>query len=95
MHLLVDSQKHKLGLYKAVFLALKWQIMAPIPAGISLVAFTICQPILLDKFLQYLTESPQAPNSANHGYGFMAAYAIVYVGIAVITVPTYQRPHQL
>lgn len=69
-------------LHKVVFSALKWNILAPVLARLALIAFTICQSVLLDSFLRYLAQ-PEGPNSQNHGYGFMAAYAIVYLGIGV------------
>lgn len=69
-------------LYKVVYSSMKWQLLSPIPARLTLIGFTILQPLLLNSFLSYL-EEPEAPNSANHGYGFMVAYAVVYSGIAV------------
>lgn len=43
-------------------------------------AFTICQPLVLNQFLAFL-EHPE--ESINHGYGLIGAYGLVYLGIAL------------
>lgn len=60
----------------------KWQLFAPIIPRIVLIVFTFCQPLLLNRFISYLAE-PEGPESANIGYGLIAAYGIVYLGLAV------------
>lgn len=61
---------------------LKWQLLAPVPGRLSLVAFTLIQPLLVNRFLSYL-EEPENKNSANYGYGLIFAYGLVYIGMAV------------
>lgn len=61
-----------------------WELLSPIPARISLIAFTICQPLLLNKFLSYLGSSETA-NSTNYGVGLIVAYGVVYLGMAIST----------
>lgn len=43
-------------------------------------AFTICQPLVLNQFLAFLENSEE---SINRGYGLIGAYALVYLGIAL------------
>lgn len=62
--------------------AFKWQLLAPILPRIVLIAFTFCQPLLLNRFITYLA-NPGGSESANIGYGLVAAYGIVYLGLAV------------
>jgi hypothetical protein len=62
------------------------QFLAPIPPRLCLIAFTFCQPLLLNRVLQYLTDSKQEPN-INVGYGLIGAYGIVYLGLAVRLTP--------
>lgn len=55
-----------------------------VPARIALVAFTVCQPLLLNEFLSYLG-TPESPNSTEYGIGLVLAYGIVYLGMAIST----------
>lgn len=64
--------------------SLKWPLLAPIPGRAALVLFTMCQPLLLNKFVGYLQE-PENADSVNQGYGFILAYTATYLGIAVST----------
>ncbi|KAH8681362.1 multidrug resistance-like protein [Xylariales sp. PMI_506] len=59
---------------------LKWPILAAVPPRLILVAFTICQPFLLNRFLLYLQNPLE---SINIGYGLIGAYGIVYIGMAI------------
>lgn len=43
-------------------------------------AFTICQPLVLNRFLAFL-ERPE--EDTNRGYGLIGAYGLVYLGIAL------------
>ncbi|KAI1853220.1 hypothetical protein JX266_001926 [Neoarthrinium moseri] len=72
------DDKHKL--LNACVVTLKWPILAAVPPRLILVGFTICQPLLLERFLQYLRDMNE---SANISYGLIAAYGLVYVGMAV------------
>ena len=72
--------KHRLLLEMAN--TFKWQLFAPVTPRIFLIVFTFCQPLLLNRFISYLAE-PERPESTNIGYGLIAAYGIVYLGLAV------------
>lgn len=60
----------------------KLELFAPVLPRIILVVFTFCQPLLLNRFINYLAK-PEELESANIGYGLVAAYGIVYLGLAV------------
>ncbi|KAL3427034.1 hypothetical protein PVAG01_00542 [Phlyctema vagabunda] len=79
-----ESKTHNYQLLWALCCSLKWQLLAPVPGRLALLAFTICQPLLLHTFINYLRE-PESPNRANVGYGMIVAYAVVYSGIALST----------
>ncbi|KAI2814154.1 hypothetical protein CBS115989_8778 [Aspergillus niger] len=51
---------------------------------LCLSAFTIMQPLLVDKITTYAA-LPETPETRNKGYGLIAASGIVYFGIAVST----------
>ncbi|KAJ0346519.1 hypothetical protein COL154_008012 [Colletotrichum chrysophilum] len=61
--------------------ALRWSIMAPVMPRLAQVAFTLCQPLLLRKFLRYL--AGEATFVGNTGYAFIITYGLVYLGIAI------------
>jgi ATP-binding cassette subfamily C (CFTR/MRP) protein 1 len=63
---------------------LKWQMLAVIPPRIALLVFTVCQPILIQELLSYLS-APEVPASNSIGYGLIGAYALVYTGSAIAT----------
>ncbi|KAF4969630.1 hypothetical protein FSARC_3209 [Fusarium sarcochroum] len=59
---------------------LRWSIIAVILPRLALLAFTICQPLILNRLLVFLDDASQ---SINIGYGLIAAYGLVYSGIAI------------
>ena len=61
---------------------LKWRILAVVFPRIIFLALTICQPILIQELLTYLS-APNETESKNVGYGLVGAYALVYLGTAV------------
>jgi ATP-binding cassette subfamily C (CFTR/MRP) protein 1 len=62
---------------------LKWPLIGVMPLRIALLAFTFCQPLLLQSLLSYLGQS--GPTSPNVGHGLISAYVFVYLGMAVST----------
>ena len=66
----------------AIFRSLKWPSLAPILPRLAQTGFTICQPFLLGQFLRYLQDPPSTAKEAT-GYGFIAAYALTYIGMAL------------
>ena len=82
----MDFEKGDQKLLFAVAKALKGPLLAPIPARLALIGFTISQPLLVNRLLNYLSE-PKTPENINVGYGIIAAYGVVYIGIAVCISP--------
>ncbi|KAL9109116.1 MAG: hypothetical protein Q9227_006207 [Pyrenula ochraceoflavens] len=79
-----SSSKSGHRLLRVVLRALTWQLLAPVVPRLALIAFTICQPLLLNRFLGFL-QTPNESQGVYTGYGLIGAYGIVYLGIAVST----------
>ncbi|TQV93497.1 ABC multidrug transporter [Cordyceps javanica] len=75
-----QSKKH--ALLWTFIMHYKWQILAAMPARLAYSAFTIAQPFLVQRVLDYVA-APPAESDKNTGYGLIAAYALVYIGIAI------------
>ncbi|KAH6979576.1 P-loop containing nucleoside triphosphate hydrolase protein [Fusarium venenatum] len=74
----VPARKHRLIL--CCITTLQWPIVAVIVPRLALLAFTICQPLILNRLLVFLGDASQP---INIGYGLIAAYGLVYTGIAL------------
>ncbi|KAG5824345.1 hypothetical protein H9Q74_005558 [Fusarium xylarioides] len=72
------ARKHRL--ISCCVMTLRWSIIAVVLPRLALLAFTICQPLILNRLLVFLDDSSQ---SINIGYGIIAAYGLVYSGIAL------------
>ncbi|KAJ0161488.1 ABC transporter C family member 8, partial [Colletotrichum tanaceti] len=59
---------------------LKWQLLAVILPRIFLLGFTICRPLVLNRFLDFLQNTPE---DVSYGYGLIGAYGFVYLGISI------------
>lgn len=88
INIIIARRQKKPSLFGALCKSLKWQLLAPIPGRLCLVAFTFGQPLLLNRFVTYLQE-PESVHSANYGYGLILAYAVVYLGMAVSLQPPF------
>lgn len=73
-------QGDKFGLLKVLARTLKVSLLLPIPLRLALLGFTFCQPLLIEKLLEYLSH-PEL--DANFGYGFIGASILIYSGIAI------------
>jgi ABC-type multidrug transport system fused ATPase/permease subunit len=69
--------------------AVKWPLLAGVPARACVVAFNFCQPLLLERSLSFFN-SPVNASSNNIGYGLIGAYIMVYTGLA-ISMGQYQH----
>lgn len=49
---------------------------------LAFTGFNFAQPFLVERVLNFMTE-PEHVNSDNYARGLVAAYAIVYIGLAV------------
>lgn len=67
-----------------IFSALKWPILAPVPAYMILVGLQLAQPFMISTIMAYLA-SPvdHTEDQRNIGYGLIGAYGLVYISIAV------------
>ncbi|KAF5689105.1 multidrug resistance-associated 1 [Fusarium circinatum] len=72
------ARKHRL--ISCCVMTLRWSIIAVVLPRLALLAFTICQPLILNRLLVFLGDTSQ---SINVGYGIIAAYGLVYSGIAL------------
>jgi len=76
----LGSDSHKYRLVTSCLLALRWPLAAVIVPRLVQLAFTICQPLVLNRFLLFLDNAKQPDRI---GYGLVGAYGLVYIGIAV------------
>lgn len=72
---------------------LTWPLLAPVFPRAALLALTICQPLLLQQLLAYLSASAET-TSGSTGYGIIAAYALVYTGSAIATGFYWHKQYQ-
>lgn len=72
----------KFGLVKVLMRTLKVALLLPIPPRLALLCFTFCQPLFLEKLLDYLS---QPELDENVGYGFIGASILIYSGLAIST----------
>ncbi|KAI7551399.1 hypothetical protein KC331_g2578, partial [Hortaea werneckii] len=75
------SKKHRL--IKALLSTLKWQLALTIVPRVLLIALKFSQPFLLDRLLTLLNSGKSA-NSSRQAWGMILAFALVYLGIAVV-----------
>ncbi|KAK2776790.1 ABC multidrug transporter [Colletotrichum kahawae] len=75
-----SSRPHSYRLVWACIGTLKWQLLTVVPARLCLLGFTICQPLVLNCFLDFLQDPSE---NVNHGYGLIGAYGLVYLGISI------------
>jgi ATP-binding cassette subfamily C (CFTR/MRP) protein 1 len=74
-----SGQKH--GLANALAKVLAVPFLLPVGPRIALIAFQMCQPLLINSVLDYL-QQPQEESSQNVGYGLIGATILIYIGIA-------------
>ncbi|KAL6807735.1 P-loop containing nucleoside triphosphate hydrolase protein [Trichoderma sp. SZMC 28013] len=74
-----STQANKHRLIFCCIVTLRSAIISVIVPRLFLLAFTICQPLVLTRFLGFLNDETQ---SVNVGYGLIGAYGLVYLGIA-------------
>jgi Na+/proline symporter len=60
----------------------KWDILAGVIPRLAYTGFSFAQPFLVQRVLDFLSEA-EGPNSHTEAYYLIAAYGIVYVGLAV------------
>lgn len=70
----------KYGLVKTLIRTLSGPLLLPVIPRLALLAFTFCQPLFIEKMLDYLSSSEL---NANVGYGLIGASVLIYSGIAI------------
>lgn len=80
----LKQQQRSYASMRALASTLKWSILMAVFPRLIMLSLTVCQPILLNKLLDYLGK-PSESMSKGVGYGLIGAYALVYIGIAVST----------
>lgn len=76
----IAPQTTKYKLITCCLKTLKWPLLGIVVPRLCLLAFTICQPLLLIRFLAFLQDPAE---EVYIGYGLIGAYALVYIGISV------------
>ncbi|KAH8723179.1 P-loop containing nucleoside triphosphate hydrolase protein [Phaeosphaeriaceae sp. PMI808] len=74
----------KSALIRSLWLTLRFRLLLPIIPRIIMIALTYCQPLLIERVL-LLKKDEVTEDSKNNGYGLVAAYGLVYAGIAVVS----------
>ncbi|KAF9870342.1 ABC transporter [Colletotrichum karsti] len=75
-----SPRPHSYQLIGACLNTLRWQLLAVVPARLCLLGFTICQPLVLNRFLEFLQNPSE---DVNYGYGLIGAYGLVYLSISI------------
>jgi ATP-binding cassette, subfamily C (CFTR/MRP), member 1 len=74
---------------KVTLWSLKWHMAYAVIPRLAVIGFTFCQPFLLNRSIDYASE-PSGPLTKSIGYGLIAAYAIVYMGVGVSSANALQ-----
>jgi len=70
------------SIFHHLFAARGWLLMSPILPRLAYTGFMYAQPFLVQRATDYMSE-PSGHNTYKVGGGLIAAYVIVYVGVAV------------
>ncbi|KAK4222045.1 ABC transporter [Podospora fimiseda] len=87
------TEEKSQSLKKSLFRLLWWPILIPILPRLALLAFTMCQPLMLQRLLNYLSDPAQLENR-NIGYGLVGAAVIIYIGMAVSAAIYWHRQYR-
>ncbi|KAI9745821.1 MAG: hypothetical protein M1818_000502 [Claussenomyces sp. TS43310] len=71
-----------------------WPILAGIIPRAMQIGFTFAQPFLVDATVN-LIEAGKDPSLDSDGYGLMAAFGLVYIGIAITTAVAQHKAYKL
>jgi hypothetical protein len=77
----------KFGLLKVLIRTLKGPLLLPVVPRLAVVSFRFCQPLFLERLLEYLSQ--HGPLDANSGYGLIGASVLIYGGIAISSALTW------
>ena len=71
----------RFGLAKVLVRTMKVPLLLPVAPRLALIGFKFCQPVFLERLLEYLSQ-PELID-ANIGYGLIGASVLIYGGIAI------------
>ncbi|RSL69474.1 hypothetical protein CEP54_002250 [Fusarium duplospermum] len=74
----------KPSLFVTTIRVLKWELLGITPPRLAMIALSISQPFLVSHALRFLT-MPASEATMNLGYGLIGAFALVFIGSAIIT----------
>ncbi|RSM15280.1 hypothetical protein CEP52_000842 [Fusarium oligoseptatum] len=74
----------KPSLFVTTIRVLKWELLSITPPRLAMIALSISQPFLVSHALRFLT-MPASEATMNLGYGLIGAFALVFIGSAIIT----------
>lgn len=82
MKVVTGNQRGKNAFAKVVVLSFKRPFLGTIIPRICVVALKLAQPFLIQDAIKFITNTTVASSNTT-GYGLVAAYGLVYLGIAV------------
>lgn len=85
------SDQHKYSLLRTILTCFAWEFIASIIPRLLLIGFTFCQPLLLNRTLAFLQDNNQPTDTGN---GFITAYVVVYLGLALSTGLYWHRQYR-
>ncbi|UPK94751.1 hypothetical protein LCI18_005686 [Fusarium solani-melongenae] len=78
------QKSKKPSLFFTTIRVLKWELLSITPPRLAMIALSISQPFLVSHALRFLT-MPASEATMNLGYGLIGAFALVFIGSAIIT----------
>ncbi|KAJ5643851.1 ABC multidrug transporter [Penicillium longicatenatum] len=72
---------HRHSLVRAIVISFKNRLLWPVIPRLCVLTFTLLQPVLMLKLLQWLEDT----STQDLGYGILGAYGIIYTGLAIAT----------
>lgn len=76
------DRKKPHALVRCLFASFKWQLLLAVLPRLGLLAFTVLQPIVIERLVEYVGDT-DLPNEKAVGLGLIGAVALVYGGTAV------------
>lgn len=78
-----DAVRRLRDAHGAVFWAFRTSFLSAVVPRLCVSAFTFCQPFLITAAVQFLTKDGHSEDASNKSKGLIAAFLLVYVGLAV------------
>ncbi|KAK4247490.1 P-loop containing nucleoside triphosphate hydrolase protein [Corynascus novoguineensis] len=82
----------RFGLAKVLVRTIKVPLLLPVAPRLALIGFKFCQPLFLERLLEYLSQ-PELLD-ANIGYGLIGASILTYGGIAISSSLSWYFHHR-